>query len=68
MAKVMAGSTMWCQPLAVISPLDHQPICTTSPRPKLGNQPSMTANTKINKMPIKKVGSDTPSSDTVIRS
>ena len=29
MASVMAGKVMWCQPLAVISPELHQPICTT---------------------------------------
>ncbi len=64
-ASVTAGSTMWCQPLAVRRPVVHQPICTVSPRPKLGNQPRPTANTRISRMPIRKVGSDTPSSEIV---
>jgi hypothetical protein len=34
---------------------------------KLGNQPSPTANTRISKMPIRKVGSETPSSDSVMK-
>ena len=68
MASVIAGRVMWCQPLAVISPELHQPICTTCPRPKLGNQPSVTENTRISKIPIRKVGSDTPSSEIVMNS
>jgi len=67
-ASVTAGSTMWCQPSAVSSPLLHQPSATTSPRPKLGNQPSPTEKNKISRMPIKNVGSDTPSSDKVMNS
>ena len=65
-ASVMAGSVMWCQPLALSRPVDHQPSSVTGPRPKLGNQPSVTENTRISKMPIKKVGSDTPSSEIVM--
>ena len=44
------------------------PSDTVSPRPKLGSHFSVTANTRISRMPIRKVGSDTPSSDTVIAS
>ena len=59
---------MWCQPLALSRPVLHHPICTTSPRPKLGNQPRVTANTRISRMPIRNVGSDTPSSEMVMNS
>ncbi len=41
-------------------------MLTTSPRPKLGNTLKITANTRISRMPIRKVGSDTPTSDNVI--
>ena len=44
-----------------------QPLPDTGPRPKLGSQPSTTENTRISSMPIRKVGSDTPSSDRAIR-
>ena len=57
---------MWCQPSRVSRPVVHQPICTVSPRPKLGNQPRVTANTRISRMPIRKVGSETPSSESVM--
>ena len=43
----------------------HQPICTVWPRPNDGSQCSMTAKIRISRMPIRKVGSDTPSSETV---
>ena len=66
-ASVMAGSTMWCQPLRLSRPVVHQPRSSTSPRPKLGNHPSQTVNTRISRMPIRKVGNETPSSDRVMK-
>ena len=66
-ASVMAGKVMWCQPLAVNNPVLQNPSWVTSPRPKLGNQPSKTAKINISKIPIKKVGSDTPSNDTIMK-
>ena len=47
-------------PVQVRNPVDHQPIFTVSPRPKEGSTPSQTANTRISKIPIKKVGRETP--------
>jgi len=38
----------------------------TSPRPKLGSHFKVTANSKISRMPIRKVGSDTPISEIAI--
>ena len=67
MASVTAGMATWCQPSTVSRPEDQPPHWTTSPRPKLGNQPSCTANTRISRMPIRKVGSDTPSSDSIMK-
>ncbi len=66
-ASVTAGSVMWIQPFVVSSPVLHQPRLTTSPRPKLGNQPRCTANTRISRMPIRKVGKDTPNSEIVMK-
>ena len=63
--SVMAGRIMADNPDAVKKPLLHQPICTTSPRPKDGSTLSQTANTRISRMPIRNVGSDTPISETV---
>jgi hypothetical protein len=51
------------RPEAVRKPVLQKPICTVSPRPKLGSQPSSTANTQISSTPIRKVGSDTPISE-----
>ncbi len=51
-------------PEAVSSPVDHQPSWTTSPRPKEGSQRSSTAKSQMRPMPMRKVGSDTPTSDT----
>ena len=42
----------------------HQPICTVSPRPNDGSQCRLTAKTRIKRMPIRKVGSEMPISDT----
>ena len=38
----------------------------TSPRPKLGSHLSCTAKNRMSRMPIRNVGNDTPSSETVI--
>ena len=65
-ASVSAGRIMCSQPSSVNRPELHQPNCTVSPRPKLGSQPSQTEKIRISRMPIRKVGSDTPSSDTVM--
>ncbi len=65
-ASVIAGSTRCFQPSNVSQPVDQPPSITTSPRPKLGNNLSITANTRISRMPIRNVGSDTPSSDNVM--
>ena len=65
-ASVIAGNRRCSQPSRVNSPVLQVPHCTTCPRPKLGNQPSHTANTRISNMPIRKVGSDTPSKDKVM--
>ena len=51
------------RPDGVSNPVDQKPKSTTSPRPKDGNQPNHTENTKITMMPIKNVGSDIPMSD-----
>ncbi len=47
-------------PDQVRNPVLHQPSCTTAPRPKLGSQPSSTEKIRISRMPIRKVGSETP--------
>ena len=65
-ASVIAGSTRWRQPSRVAIPVVQGPNATTSPRPKLGSHFSVTANTRISRMPIRKVGSETPMSDIVI--
>ena len=41
------------------------PICTVSPRPKDGSTPSHTAKMRMRKMPMRKLGSDTPTSEVV---
>jgi hypothetical protein len=64
---VIDGSTRCFQPSTVSNPVDQLPQVTTSPRPKLGSIFSQTAKARISKMPIKNVGSDTPSSDNVIQ-
>ena len=64
--SVTAGMTRACRPLAVSSPVVEPPRSTVSPRPKLGMTPSVTENTKISRMPIRKVGSEIPASDTAM--
>ena len=67
-AKVIAGMIRALSPPAVRNPVVHQPRSTTSPRPKVGSQRSQTPNTRISRIPIRKVGSDTPISDKVMNS
>ena len=64
--SVTAGSTRCFQPSTVSRPLVQPPSATTSPRPKLGNHLSVTAKNRISRMPIRKVGNETPSNDTAI--
>ena len=66
--SVIDGRISALRPEMVRKPVVHQPICTVSPRPKDGSQCSITAKIRISRMPIRKVGSDTPSSDTVCSS
>ncbi len=61
--SVIAGRMRDFKPEAVSKPVVHQPIATVSPRPKEGSQPSKTANTRISRMPMRKVGRDTPTSE-----
>ena len=63
MPSVKAGIRIDFQPLAVSSPVVHQPRSTTSPRPKVGSRPSQTPKTRIRRMPMKKVGSEMPISE-----
>ena len=65
-ASVIAGKIRWRQPSTVKRPLVQWPSATTSPRPKAGSQRRLAANTEISRIPIRKVGSDTPSSENVI--
>ncbi len=59
-ASVIAGRTSALRPESVRNPVVQPPICTTSPRPKDGSQPSTTAKIQISRMPVRKVGSETP--------
>ncbi len=65
-ASVTAGSTRWRQPLGDSRPVVQPPRSVTSPRPKLGSQPNCTEKIRISTMPIRNVGSDTPSSEKVM--
>ena len=66
-ASVIAGMISDFRPLVVRNPVVHQPIWTTSPRPKVGSQRSMTPKTRISRMPIRNVGSEMPISDSVMK-
>jgi hypothetical protein len=46
------------------NPVVQNPRSTTSPLPKEGNIPKITANKYINNIPITKVGSETPRRET----
>ena len=50
-------------PEVVSKPVDHEPTITVSPRPKEGSTPSHTAKMRMRKMPMRKLGSDTPMSE-----
>ena len=62
--RVIEGRINAFSPDQVRKLVVHQPIWTVSPRPKDGSSRSHTANTRISRMPIKKVGSDMPIRDT----
>jgi hypothetical protein len=63
--SVMDGRIRAFRPVVVRNPVDHAPIIVVSPRPKEGSHPSHTAKMRMRKMPMRKVGSDTPMSETV---
>ena len=63
--SVIAGRISAFSPEFVRKPVDHKPIFTVSPRPKDGSHPSHTAKMRMRKMPMRKLGSDTPTSDVV---
>ena len=50
-------------PDAVKKPVDQNPRSITSPLPKDGNTPKITAKRYIKSIPITNVGSDTPSNE-----
>ena len=61
--RVMLGRISAMRPLWVSNPVLHQPIFTTSPRPKAGSRPNVTENSRISRMPTAKLGRDTPSTE-----
>ena len=63
--SVIAGRISAFSPLVVSSPVLQSPIFTVSPRPNEGSQPSHTAKMRMRKMPMRKLGSDTPMSEVV---
>ena len=63
--RVMDGRIRAFRPVAVRKPVDHPPSIVVSPRPKDGSHPSHTAKMRMRKMPMRKVGNDTPMSETV---
>ena len=56
----MEGKIRAFKPVKVRKPVDQNPTCMTSPLPKDGSTPNITANKYINKIPITKVGRETP--------
>ena len=50
-------------PVTVKKPVDQKPKSTTSPLPKDGSTPKITAKRYIKSIPITNVGSDTPSNE-----
>src|SRR3546814_12776932 len=66
-ASVKAGMISDCQPLFVRKQVDHQPSCTTSPRPQLGSQRSMTPKNRTMSMPTRKLGGDIPQNDSCMK-
>ena len=61
--SVIAGRIRAFSPEVVSKPVVQKPMRMTSPRPNEGRTPSVTGNRKINRMPIKNVGSEMPISD-----
>src|SRR3546814_1747884 len=76
-ARVIDGRMSARRPDSVRKPVDHQPSCTVSPRPKVGScgtraRPraalmscDSTPNTRISRMPMRKVGSEMPTRERV---
>ena len=52
-------------PEVVSIPVVQNPTFVTSPRPKDGSSPSHTAKMRMRKMPMRKLGSETPTSEVV---
>ena len=65
-ASVTAGRIRCFQPSTLARPVVQGPSASTSPRPKLGSHFRVTAKIRISRMPIRKVGSETPISESVI--
>ena len=59
--SVMAGSTKWASPSRVSRPVSQAPSITVFPRPKAGNSPSSTEKSEMAKMPVRKIGTEMPS-------
>ena len=58
-----SGKIIAFNPVKVKKPVDQNPRSTTSPRPKDGKIPSITANKYIKRIPITNVGSETPNKE-----
>ena len=56
----MEGKIRAFKPVKVRKPVDQKPTWITSPLPKDGSIPNITANKYINNIPITNVGSETP--------
>ena len=59
--RVMAGSKRCSSPSRVSSPVSQGPIATVSPRPNAGNSPSRTEKMVMRRMPVRKTGTEMPS-------
>ena len=57
------GNIIAFKPDIVKKPVDQKPRSITSPLPKEGSTPKITANRYINSIPITNVGSDTPNKE-----
>ena len=57
------GKIIAFSPVIVKNPVDQNPRSTTSPLPKDGKTPRITAKRYINNIPITKVGRETPNKD-----
>jgi hypothetical protein len=66
MARLIAGSAMWCNPLSVNSDELMPRNSPTSPRPDTGNQPRLTENTMIRMIACQKFGTLKPRIDPAI--